>query len=223
MRTSAFTMLIVSLVLWGSQAFAQASPPAYSADALYNEGNSYARAGKPGLAVLSFERAALLAPGDADINANLTYVRAAAQVPARMPGHFAQFVLAISPTWAAWLAVLGVALVGAGLVTMRVARRQRWMARSGVVLGAGLIGLTVCNAVLLWPRLHEAVVLVDQTPARVSPAPMADTAFVLREADSVSITAEHEDFVFIRSREGSSGWVARASLGEVVPVPRGSD
>lgn len=85
------------------------------------------------------------------------------------------------------------------------------------MLGAALIALTVSNAMLLWPRLHEAVVLVDQTPARVSPAPMADTAFVLREADSVSITAEHEDFVFIRSRGGSSGWVASASLEEVVP------
>ena len=33
--------------------------------------NSYARAGKPGLAVLNYERAALLAPDDPDINANL--------------------------------------------------------------------------------------------------------------------------------------------------------
>src|SRR5579871_2411722 len=120
MRRSSVAMLIAALALWGSQVFAQASPPKYSADALYNLGNSYARAGKPGLAVLSYERAALLAPGDADINANLEYVRAAAQVPVRPQSHFAQLVLATNPAQAAWLAVLGVALVGAGLVTVKV-------------------------------------------------------------------------------------------------------
>jgi hypothetical protein len=47
--------------------------------------------------------------------------------------------------------------------------------------------------------------------------PMGDTAFVLREAETVTITAEHEDFVLVRARGGRSGWVARASLGAVVP------
>jgi hypothetical protein len=70
---------------------------------------------------------------------------------------------------------------------------------------------------LLWPRMHEAVVLINQTPARVSPVPMGDTAFVLREAETVTMTAEHEDFILIRTRSGLSGWVARASLGTVIP------
>jgi hypothetical protein len=77
--------------------------------------------------------------------------------------------------------------------------------------------MTVSNAMLLWPRTHEAVVLIDQTPARVSPVPMGDTAFELREAETVTMTAEHEDFVLIRTRGGLSGWVARANLGAVVP------
>jgi hypothetical protein len=46
---------------------------------------------------------------------------------------------------------------------------------------------------------------------------MGDTAFVLPEAETVTMTAEHEDFVLIRTRGGLSGWVARASLGAVVP------
>jgi hypothetical protein len=70
---------------------------------------------------------------------------------------------------------------------------------------------------LLWPRLHEAVVLINQTSARVSPVPMGDTAFVLLEAETVTMTAEHEEFVLVRTRGGLSGWVARASLGAVVP------
>jgi hypothetical protein len=80
-----------------------------------------------------------------------------------------------------------------------------------------LIALTASNAMLLWPRMHEAIVLIDQTPARVSPVPMADTAFLLREAESVTMTAEHEDFMLIRNGSGLSGWVSRANLGAVVP------
>jgi hypothetical protein len=216
MRTSKM-LLLAALALCVGQAFAEPAPPPYSADGLYNLANAYARAGKPGLAVLSYERAALLAPGDPDINANLTYVRATARVYMKPRSHFARFAATPSPTAAAWLGVLGVALVGLGLVARKVVPRFLWIPSGGIVLGVALIALCVSNAMLLWPRMHQAVVLIDQTPARVSPAPMADTSFVLREADSVTMTAEHEDFMLIRTGGGLSGWVSRANLGAVVP------
>jgi hypothetical protein len=217
MHASKKTMLIAGLALWAGLAFAQPSQPRYSADGLYNLANSYARDGKPGLAVLSYERAALLAPDDPDINANLAYVRVSAHVSMKPQNRFARLVQAMNPNSAAWLGVLGIALVGLGLVALRVAPRLLWIPGGTVLLGIALIALTVSNAMLLWPRMHEAIVLVDQTPVRVSPAPMADTAFVLREADSVTMTAEHEDFILIRAGGGLSGWVARANLGAVVP------
>ena len=124
----------------------------------------------------------------------------------------------VSPTEAAWLGVLGIALAGAALLSKRVGKRYRWLRAGGVLIGAALIGLAVSNAMLQWPRMHEAVILVNQAPARVTPAPMGDTAFVLREAETVTMTADHEDFVFIRTRAGLSGWVARANLGAVVPT-----
>lgn len=217
MRTSTIVMLIAGLTLWTGQALAQPSQPLYSADGLYNLGNSYARAGKPGLAVLSYERAALLSPNDPDINANLAYVGASAHVFMKSRSRFARLAQAASPTLAAWLGVLGIALVGIGLVTRKVAPRFLPVSSGGILFGIALIALSVSNAMLLWPRMHQAIVLVDQTPARVSPAPMGDTAFVLREADSVTMTAEHEDFILIRTSGDLSGWVARANLGAVVP------
>jgi hypothetical protein len=195
----------------------RSSRPQYSADGLYNLGNAYARAGQAGLAVLNYERAALLAPGDSDINANLEYVRASAQVPAEPRNRFAHIVQAASPTLAAWVGVLGVALVGVGLLAKGLAPRFRWLRAGGLLLGIALVALAASNAMLLWPRMHEAVVLINQTPARVSPVLMGDTAFVLREAETVTVTAEHEDFVLVRTRGGLSGWVARANVGTVVP------
>src|SRR5271170_2003935 len=128
MRTPQIPILIAGLALWAAQACAQSSQPAYSADGLYNLGNSYARAGKPGLAVLSYERAALLAPDDPDINANLAYVRSSAHVYMKPRSRFARLAEAESPTTAAWLGVLGIALVGMGLAARRVVARFRWMA-----------------------------------------------------------------------------------------------
>ena len=222
MRASTIPMLIAGLVLWAGQALAQPSQPPYSADGLYNLANSYARSGKAGLAVLSYERAALLAPGDPDINANLEYVRASAHVSVKQRNRFVRLAQVTNPTSAAWLGVLGLALVGIGLGVRRIAPRFLWIPGSGILLGLALIALTASNAMLLWPRMHDAVVLIDQTPARVSPAPMGDTAFVLREAESVTMTAEHEDFILIRTGGGLAGWVARANLGAVVP-PVGSE
>jgi hypothetical protein len=167
--------------------------------------------------VLNYERAALLAPGDADINANLEYVRASAHVSTEPRSRFARIAQATSPALAAWIGVLGIVLVGAGLLASKIMHRFRWVRACSSLLGVALIALAVSNAMLLWPRVHAAVVLVNQTPARVSPVPMGDTAFVLPEAETVTITAEHEDFVLIRTRSGLSGWVTRGNLGAVVP------
>jgi hypothetical protein len=225
MRALKIIMLIVGLALCGGETPAQpvqpsqhAQPvPRYSADGLYNLANAYARAGKPGLAVLSYERAALLAPNDADIDANLDFVRASLHLPTERRSRFARAVQAASPALAAWIGVLGIALVGGGLLAGRMPPRFRRIRILSMTFGVALIALTTCNAMLLWPRMHGAVVLIDRTPARVSPVPMGDTAFVLAEGDTVTLTAKHEDFALIRTRAGLSGWVARASIGAVVP------
>ena len=192
-------------------------PSTYSADALYNLANSYARAGKPGLAVLNYERAALLAPSDPDIRANLDYVRATAQVPTDPPTRFTRFAQAANPTAAAWLGVIGLALLGTSVLASKATQRFRALWATSALLGAFQIALAISNALLLKPRMHEAVVLINQTPARVSPALMGDTAFVLREAETVTVTAQHEDFVLIRTHTGRTGWVSRANVGAVIP------
>jgi tetratricopeptide (TPR) repeat protein len=193
------------------------SPATYSADGLYNLANQYARAGKAGLAVLNYERAALLAPNDPDITSNLEYVRATAQISTEPRTRFIRFAQSTNPTTAAWLGVIGLALLGGSLLANEATRRYRGLKVTAAVLGIGFIGLTISSAVALWPRLHDAVILINQTPARVSPAAMGDTAFVLREAETVTMAAEHENFILIRTRTGRTGWVARASVAAVVP------
>jgi hypothetical protein len=196
---------------------ARADQPGYTAAGLYNLGNSYARAGKPGLAVLNYERASLLAPNDPDIEANLRFVRASAHLPSPSPSRFARTFTLVGPTAAAWLGVAGMVVLGAGIFLGGAVRRRRWLRRAVMALGLALMGCTVGNGVVLWPTLHAAVVVTNAAPVRVSPVPMGDPLFTLVEADTVAIAAEHEDFMLIRTVAGKTGWVSRANVVPVAP------
>jgi hypothetical protein len=196
------------------------APAKYSAANLYNVGNAYARAGKPAMAVLNYERARLLAPDDPDIEANLRYVRAAAKLPAPPPTWLERTVMWVGPTTVSWLGLCGIVLVGGCLLLgIHVQPAYRWLTRLGLAAGIVLVGVTVCNGVVVWPRLHEAVVLTAATPVRVSPVPMSEPLFTLPEAETVRITAEHDEFVLVETGTGKNGWVARTNLAPVVPRP----
>ena len=211
---------VIGLALLACQArVAQAESPGYSAAGLYNLGNSYARAGKPGMAVLNYERARLLAPNDPDIEANLRFVRASARLPAEHRNGFERSVAIASPTLLAWGGVLGVLVAGSSLIAGRWYPRFRWSRRAALGCGVILVALTVCNGVVLWPTLHEAVVIANSSPVRVSPVPMGDPLFVLPEAETVTVAAEHEGFFLVRTREGRMGWMAHANLAPIVPRP----
>jgi hypothetical protein len=199
---------------------AHAESAGFSASDLYNLGNSYARAGKPGMAILNYERADLLAPNDSDIEANLRFVQASVHLPLESRGNFDSFATVGSPRVLSWAAVLGVVLIGAALVAAQISSRYRSLRFVAIVAGAVTLGWTVCNGISLWPKLHEGVILAAATPGRVSPVPMGDSLFVLQEGERVRIDAEHEGFTLVHTSAGRSGWVADANLAPIVPRAR---
>jgi hypothetical protein len=221
-KRTPLTVLIIGLILSGWQAQAQSAQVrsaqgVYVAAGLYNAANAYARAGKPGMAVLNYERARLLAPNDPDIEANLRLVRESLRLPSESPHALASAATLASPTLLAWLGVVGLLIVGVSLLAGQIYSRHRIIRRAAMVLGVAMITLPVANGVVLWPRLHEAVVISANAAVRVSPAPMGEPLFVLPEAEIVTMTAEHEGFVLVQTRAGRIGWAARASLAPVVP------
>jgi hypothetical protein len=220
MRTgrTLLTALIAGLVLVGWQARAQSPQVGYSAADLYNTANAYARAGKPGMAVLYYERARLLAPNDPDIEANLRLVRASWQLPSESRPALVRAIPRAGPTLLACGGVTGLLIVGLSLLAGQVYSRYRWPRRAATVIGIAMIGLTAVNAVVLWPTLHEVVVIAGNTAVRVSPAPMGDPLFTLTEAETVKMTAEYAGFVLVQTRAGRTGWAARANLAPIVPA-----
>jgi tetratricopeptide (TPR) repeat protein len=209
--------LIFSACLAGMHADAQSARAGYSSTALYNLANAYARDGKPGMAVVNYERARLLAPDDPDIEANLLLVRRSLGLPIETRSRLDRVAEAASPTVAAWIGVIGLMLAAVALLAGRLQASHRWARRISIIVGIALIGVPVGDGVMLWPRLHEGIVIAGTAPVRVSPAPMGDTLFALKEAEAVKIAGEYEGFVLVRTATGRTGWVWHADLAPVVP------
>jgi SH3 domain-containing protein len=208
---------VFCLLLGAARVHSESEPVGFSAAGLYNLANSYARAGKPGMAILNYERASLLAPGDPDIQANLRFVRAAAHLPAETPDTLDRVARIASPFWMSWLGVLGLAMVGASTILAQLSSRYRLARGAATLLGTTMVGLTLCSALALGSRLHEGVVIAAATPVRVSPVPMGDPLFSLPEGEKVKITAEHEGFALIETRAGRAGWISHSNLAPLVP------
>lgn len=217
MSALARVCLMAGLLLGTHRTLATPPPAGYSAAGLYNLANSYARAGKPGMAVLNYERARLLAPNDPDVEANLQFVRSSAHLPAETRSTFERVAGTASPLLLAWVGLAGLFIVGACVLAGRSSVRHRRLRHAGILLGVGMVCLTVCNGLALWPKLHAGVVIAAATPVRVSPVPMGDALFTLAEGETVKLGAEHEGFTLIRTRGGRSGWVSKANVAPIAP------
>ena len=213
-------LLLIMLTVLASQVRAASAQPGYSAAGLYNLANSYARAGKPGMAVLNYERARLLAPNDSDIDTNLRYVRELGATgdrttrPVRALVHARQSHTDIVGRRHRLVIMESACSLGRiySPISIITARRGGLRRRD--------VGMTVGNGVVLWPKLHEASRDHEpNTAVRVSPGAHGRPLFVLPEAETVRCSSEHEGFVLVRTRAGRTGWVSRANLAPVVARP----
>jgi hypothetical protein len=188
----------------------------YSAPALYNYANAFARAGKPGFAVLNYERARLLDPSDPDIDANLNQVLVASGLPPETHTQFERMTAIAGTRTLAWLGVLGLLIAGIGALRLRFYPRHRRKFAVATLLGTVILGVSIADAVTLWPVMHEAVVITKTAPVRVSPTLIEETLFVMPEATIVSTGAEHDGFVLVRTAAGRTGWTPSTNLAPIV-------
>jgi|SRR5579862_3119691 len=189
----------------------------YSAAALYNLANAYARAGKPGLAVLNYERARLLAPNDRDIDANLQRVRDASGLRPPPAIRLERLTRIASPAAVSWFGLFGLAIAGLCMLAREVARAHRGKLLAAALVGFVLMGLTLGSALAVRPILHEAVVVGHAVPVRVSPTLIEEPIFTLPEAEIVRVRGEHDGFMLIETGAGRTGWAPPANLALIVP------
>ena len=196
-----------------------------SGDLYYNIGNTYFKRGELGPAILYYERARRLMPGDDDLLANLALARSMTAdeiVPRpqfwlfRAAGWWVALLPRAALSWLvalAWLTAVGGA---AAVVVLRPAARLVIWARRIALAAAALtlvFGLNLLVRELGFDAGDEAIVLADAV--EVQSAPSDDPALQIRAVHAgtkVVVDRRSDEWVEIVLEDGVVGWIPAAQL-----------
>ena len=190
-----------------------------SADLYYNLGNAYYRSDNYTRAIINYERALLLSPGDADIRHNLQLAR---QKTTDKLSPSADFFLVSwyrslvnmmgVDAWA-WLALvalaLGVVLFLVYLFSQRVAlQKLGFFGALFMVLFFLAANLFAWQQKQTLTRRTAAVVIASETSVKSTPAANGTDLFRLHEGTKVEITDDSmTDWKAVRLPDGKEGWM----------------
>ena len=190
----------------------------FSAPVLFNLANAYYRDGKLGLAILNYERAQLLAPGDADIAFNLHVARAKAGLADRPTVWFDRAARFFSLNTLSWLGGAAVLLIAVGMVARQFKRPNRFGWRVGMTASVCVLLATMLAVGFRWSELQRAIVTVKNTPVYIAPVTVGQPLFTLAEGQAVALCKAHGEFVLLETSDGHRGWVNRANVSSLIPA-----
>ncbi|MDR3129581.1 MAG: tetratricopeptide repeat protein [Tannerellaceae bacterium] len=184
----------------------------------YNLGNAYYKAGKIAPAILHYERALLLNPGDADIRFNLQLAREKVVDHIEPVGQFflVRWFLSVqdigkADTWA----TVGICafLLFVGCMALFIFSRKTILKKAGFYTGLGLLAVvTVSNVFsrnqkekLL--RRNSAIVFSPTVTVKSSPDASGTDLFVLHEGTKVTIKSTLGVWSEIELADGNIGWM----------------
>jgi len=189
-----------------------------SAEVYFNLGNAFYRAGKIAPAILAYERAQRLKPGDPDIAHNLQLVDFKTidriePVPELFVVQWLRAYAAIMPfttafrvMMAGWI-VFFVALAGIYVTrSARLVRILRWLVLLSVVAMV-LSGGTVAIHSVLSRGNDQAIIMAPVVTAKSSPDEQSINAFVVHEGLKVKMSDTLGDWVKITLADGKVGWI----------------
>lgn len=189
----------------------------FSAPLLFNLGNAWLEAGELGRAILSYERALVLSPGDDSIAKNLQVAREKANIATTNPGILYKAVHLLSWNALSWLSALSI--VGIAVLVL-VGRLKPLWAPLGRRLAIGVCVIAFCitatSLAFRWPDLNRAVVLNNDTPVRIAPADSAGVSFKLPAGELVQARKNHGKYVLIRTHDGKSGWASGDEVARIM-------
>jgi tetratricopeptide (TPR) repeat protein len=189
----------------------------------YNLGNSYYRLGKLGFAILNYERAQKLAPGDEDITHNLALANSRIvdkidNIPPFFLFRWWESLLAFFSisgwTYTAYFFYLLVLVSIALFFFTKSPFRQKLSLYSA----AGFILLLIITSALLAIRMNRelnyknGIVIEQAVTAKLSPDDKSSDAFVLHEGIKVLLEDKVSDWVRIRLKDGKVGWLPEKDL-----------
>jgi tetratricopeptide (TPR) repeat protein len=178
-----------------------------SSSLLYNLGNSYAQAGQTGRAILNYERALRLAPGDSDIRGNLELVRKEKGLFQEEQTFVQRFVTLLGLNQ--WIAVTAIASVFFAGVLLLPSCGLKRSSRYGIALVSLLAAITASSgAIGQYQHWQDGVVVAVDARLRVSPFESAASVGIIQEGRLLHPGKIHNNFVLVVDEAGRSGWLA---------------
>ena len=190
-----------------------------SASLLYNMANAYYHMKDAGNAMLYYERALYLDPGNADIQANLRMARKDFGLVEREPGKWERFFQFFSLNGWTWMAS-GALVVFALIFLLRgVASRLRLsrLLKTASAVALCLFVLSGTGIALQYEKMDCGIVTAKGASLLVSPFDTSSKSNAIKDGRIVRIAKTYKDYLLVEESNGKSGWIAKQSVKTVVP------
>ncbi len=198
-----------------------------SADVYYNLGNSYFRTGNITQAILAYERAEKLAPGNDDIRFNLQFARSKTvdKITPQPEIFFVTWYKSLvnmtdSNTWAVVSIVFFV--LALAMLALYLFCTNAVLVRSGFYIGMLLLLSFVVTTFLSWQQkvqaeTHDGAIIIAPTvTVKSTPAASSGNSMVLHEGTRVDITDRTmKGWLGIRLTDGREGWLHTDDIEEI--------
>lgn len=194
------------------------------ADIYYNLGNSYYKAGDIAKAILNYERALLLQPGNGDIRANLEIARSKTvdKVEPVPEIFFVSWTKSLinSMSVDSW-AVCGVVCFILLIVSLYlfIFSKQIVLKKAGFISGIVFLAVTILANVFANQQKDEltnrnsAIVINPSVTVRSTPSESGTSLFILHEGHKVGVKdGSMKDWKEIRLEDGKVGWVPASAI-----------
>jgi len=182
---------------------------------LFNCGNAEFKAGHLGQAIATYRRAELLAPRDAELRANLAFVRNQVQGATLRESHWHNLVGSLTLNegtlltamffWAMFI------LLAARQIQPALASKLRGVTRLAVVLTI-FSGMVLALQAASHFNASVAVVTGAEATARVGPFDDAQSAFTAHDGAELRVLDRHDDWVQVADSSGKMGWFSEKQV-----------
>jgi tetratricopeptide (TPR) repeat protein len=199
----------------------------YQSAALYfNIGNSYYKTGDIPSAILYYEKAHKLAPGDEDISYNLKYANLKTtdrldEVPEFFLSRWWKNIILVSSTDTLGIWSVVFILLGSGLLVLYFFAASVGVKKGAFYTAVGLFILGVFTLFIAQRQLsyfdshHEAIVFNGTVDVKSSPAEKASTLFVIHDGTKVNVLESNNGWVRIGLVNGNQGWIKPGDVKEI--------
>jgi tetratricopeptide (TPR) repeat protein len=185
----------------------------------FNSGNAEFKAGHLGKAIAAYRQAEQLAPRDAELRANLAFVRNQVRGATLRESRWQSWLRTFTLNELSVLAAVFFWLLFALLIARQLQPALVPKLRGATRLAVGL-AIFAGTALALQAANHFnssiAIVTGGEATARSGPFDDAQSAFTARDGAELKVLERHDDWVQVTNGTGKTGWLNKKQV-EVLP------